>query len=356
MNEKINERNIVDKYNIFKGIAIFFVVSIHVLYKFHGYDKPKLLEVFNYVIGFSIPLFMMLGGFFLTPKLESLTTIEHLNIFFKRIVKRILLPYYFFSILLICFRILIKKPISILPLLLIDANTHGLYFVIIYIYSYTFSILSVYCLNFIFKNKKNVLLTVVLPLISLIFFPFSKILIEYFPNSSVAGTLSYISYFIFGFPIFMLCQKISSLKSIDKFKSLFVLCLFCFIYTGCLYYARKIYGHFPIISDHPPSLFRLIYSICFFLFLYIISDEIKIFTLIGKRILLDRFGENSLFIFFVHPYFIYLLPLIFNAFFKNLIHNNMFIFPWLVSSYLITFFSLQLYIILPLRFKNIFSR
>ncbi len=356
MNEKLSKRQLIDKYSIFKGIIILFVVSIHVLYKFHGHNKPGLLEAFNYIISFSVPLFMILGGFFLTSKLEHLKSTEHLKFLFTYMVKRVLIPYYIFAVLLFFFRMLTNRPLSILPFLLIDANTHGLYFIIIYIYSYIFSGLSVYFLNFVLKNKKNILLTTILPLISLIFFPVSKILIEYFPNSSVAGTLSYISYFIFGFPMAILCRKISLVNSIKKFKYLSILCFFCFIYTGCLYFIRKVYGHFPIISGHPPTIFNLIYSVCVFLFIYIILDEIKILTLIGKKILLNKFGEESLFIFFVHPYFIYLLPVIFNTFFKNIIHNNMFIFPWIVSSYLITFFSLKFYDILPLRFKSLFSR
>jgi hypothetical protein len=356
MNEKNTKVQTTDKYSIFKGITILFVVSIHVLYKFHGHDKPGVLEAFNYIIGFSVPLFMILGGFFLTSRLENLKSLEDIKFYLIRVAKRILIPYYIFIIILTCFCYLTSKQLSILPFLLVDANTHGLYFIIIYIYSYIMSGLLTYFFIVVFKIKKNILLAIVLPLISLIFFPLSKIFIEYFPYSSVAGSLSYISYFIFGFPIAIFCRKISSLNTIKKFRWLFIVIVFSFFYTIFLYFARKIYGHFPIIASHPPTFFLLIYSICVFLILNILLDELNILTVIGKKLLLNKFGDESLFIFYIHPYFIYLLPFIFNAFFKDILHNNMFVFPWLVFSYLITFFSLKIYDILPLKYKTIFSR
>ncbi len=356
MSVKYSKAQPVDKYSIIKGIAILFIVSIHVLYKFHGHDKPRMLEALNYLIGFAVPLFMILGGFFITKKLENIKSAEDIKVLFLRIVNRLLIPYYIFIVILTCFLYLDGKQLSILPFLLIDANTHGLYFIIIYIYAYAVSGLSAYFFIVILKLNKNVILAITLPLLSLLFFPLSKTLINYFPNCNVAHSLSFVSYFIFGFPVAIFCRKISSSNTSRKFICLFVICIFCIFYSLCLLFARKIFGHFPIISDSPPSLLRLIFCLCAFLFLYIILDEIKIITVIGNKLLFNKLGDESLFIYFVHPYFIYFLPFIFNHFFKYFIKNNMFIVPWIISSYLIAFLSLKILYILPLKYKSIFSR
>jgi fucose 4-O-acetylase-like acetyltransferase len=69
---KRSQSFIVNQYNIFKGIAILLVVSIHVLYKFHGHQKPIALVLLNYVTCFSVPLFLILGGYFFSSKVQRI--------------------------------------------------------------------------------------------------------------------------------------------------------------------------------------------------------------------------------------------------------------------------------------------
>jgi fucose 4-O-acetylase-like acetyltransferase len=346
-----------DKYNVFKGITILLVVSIHVLYKFYGHDKPILLEVMNYVTSFSVPLFMILGGYFFTSKLESLSSFYDLKKIFKRLFKRIIIPYYIFVLILICFNLISGINMDVWPLLLLyDANTHGLYFILIYIYSYVFSALIYYILIKYLTNNKYIILTYIVPTIGLLFIPLTYYFIKLFPYNTVVSSLTYISYFFVGFPIYYICKRISLLKFYMKIKIYFIF-LFCvIIYTVLLYYMRTIFGHFSVITTSPPTLFLLIYSIFVFMFFYFILEQVDYITFGAKCIMINKFGEESLFIFFIHPYFIYLLPIIFNAICKDIIHTNMFIIPWIISTYLITFCSLLIYKLLPSRIKTVFSR
>lgn len=345
----------IDKHNVFKGIIILFVVSIHILYKFHGHDKPRVLEIINYMIGFSVPLFMILGGFFLVSKLEYINNIEDIKYILLKLIKRIFFPYYIFIIILACFQILRNDRLYLSPFLLFDANTHGLYFIIVYIYSYVVSVVLAYLLVIVIK-KRNIVLAFILPAISLLIFPITNIVIARLPNNNVAKALPYISYFIFGFPISFFCRRLSSLNSEQKNMWLLIIFLFCCFFSIGLYFARILFGHFPIISNNPPTFFFLIYSILVFVIIYILLDNYNIVTVIGKKLLLDKFGNQSLIIFYIHPYLIYLLPFAFGLFFKKIIHTNMFIFPWFVAAYLVTFISLKIYNIFPLKIKKIFSR
>jgi len=347
-------KNKVDAYSVLKGISIFLVVCIHVLYKFHGADKPKLLEALNYITGFAVPLFMIIGGFFLTTKLEHCT--EDIKLYFKHLLKRILIPYYIFCLILTLFRFLTNKKLFLYPFLLIDAGTHGLYFIIIYVYSYTISGLLFYLISTFNKFDKKIIISIIIPLISFLSFPISNWLSRYAPDNSVVIGLTLISYFTAGFPIAVFCRKITPRNFLYKMNILLAIICFLFIYTGILYLFRTFYAKFPIFSAQP-SIFVLIYSICIFLILFIILNEIAFFTVIGKKILFDRFGNESLFIFYIHPYFIYLLPDIFNMIYlKNTINSNLFVFPWVFFSYLIALISLKIYDILPVKIQKIFSR
>lgn len=354
----ILQQNMTDnseKINIFKGIIILFVVSIHILFTFHGHNKPKLIEFFYYIIGFSVPLFLLLGGFFLSNKLININSKNYIILLLKRLLKRIMVPYYLFVGILMIFCFITNRPFSIKLFLLLDADTHGLYFIIIYIYSYVISVLSVYYLSIVFNNT-NILINIIIPLISLIFFPLTKILIDYFPDNTVVCSLSYISFFIFGFPVAMICRRISFYNSKVKCKYLIFIILLFLFYTFLLYYCRKIFGFFSIIATKPPTIFFLIYSVFIFIIIYIIIEEFDIITKIGNKLKINEFGRQSLFIFFIHPYFIYSLPLIYFFFFENLIYSNLFIIPWILSSYIITFLSLKIYEFLPERMKYLFSR
>lgn len=348
----MNTQREIDKFNIFKGIVIFLVVCIHILYKFHGRDKPLVLEAFNYITGFSVPLFMALGGFFLEPKLENNCSMQSLKLLFKRLVKRILVPYYIFITILIIFELLTGSSPSLKALFLIDVNTHGLYFIIIYIYSYIIASILSYLINKA-SNNNSIALLAITPAISLIFFPISNILSNRFPDSTVANNISLIPYFVFGLPLYKVMSHID--KSNKKLVVFSSLCIFSVIYTAILYYARTIVYDLPIFTI-PVTIFQLIYTITAFILLLIILDNVKYVVDLGKLLYFDGFGKESLFIFLLHPYFMYLLPPLFLFFFKNTINHNTFIFPLLLSAYIITLFSYGVYRMLPPRIKQLFSR
>lgn len=343
-------------YNMIKGISILLVVAIHILYRFHGQEKPALVQAFSYLTGFSVPLFMIIGGFFLTSKLEKLSEFKSLLLILKRLVKRIIIPYYIFVFILIVFRLSTHRPVRIWPLiLLLDVNTHGLYFILIYIYAYVISAVTMYALNFFLKGKTTLSLTLIIPCASLVFFPLSVHLLKHYPSNTVFASLTYITYFITGFPLFFLCNKISAMGLKGKIKVFALILLTCFLYTAILYSAR--FGGWKLtIYSTPPSFFYMIYSVLFFLIIYIVVENVPVLSYIGKKLRVDKFGEQSLWIFLTHPYFMYVLPIIFAILFSGIIKTNAFVLPWFFCTYAVTWLCLQLMKPLPLKIKRIFSR
>ena len=66
---KAEKDNIILKFNVLKGISIYFVVCIHFFYKFFTpNNKPLSIEIYNYFTGFAVPFFLILGGYFLGKK------------------------------------------------------------------------------------------------------------------------------------------------------------------------------------------------------------------------------------------------------------------------------------------------
>ncbi len=342
------------RFNVFKGLSILGVVSIHVVCKFLGFERPGIFGILHYLISFSVPLFMILGGFFLTPKLERISDFKDFLDLIKHLGKRILLPYYIFCLALFVFRFLTSQSVNVSSyLLLFDANTHGLYFIIIYIYAYAFAAVLAYLLVSAGKNK-NALLPFIIPLIGMAFFPITNILIPVLPDNIVFKNLSYLAYFLIGIPLYGSCKRISLSSVRAKVKIVISILFSVLAFTAALYVARKLFGPFRLFVMEPPTVFLLIYSVCAFLVLYIVLEEFELTVRIGKRLFLDRFGEQSLFIFLLHPYFIYALPFLVP---ERMTHGNIFVLPWMIATYLITFLSLQIYDnMLPPFLKRVFSR
>lgn len=87
----------IQYYDVLRGIAIVFVVSIHSL----NYSKTTGINVINLIIwrdfiGFAVPLFITLSGFFIAPK--SLKEPNSYLEFLKRQLPRVLVPYIVWSL------------------------------------------------------------------------------------------------------------------------------------------------------------------------------------------------------------------------------------------------------------------
>jgi len=353
----------IDKYNLIKSISIFLVVCIHVVYKFFTADsKPFAFDLYNYITSFGVPFFLILGGFFFSKKFlntkRNFTSKVLINSS-TSLLKRLIIPFYFFVLLLTAYNLLIGKDVLWSQFLFIDSNENGLYFVIIYVYSSVFSLFFLYLL----RNKTNPWekTRIVIPLISLVLFPITSYLVTVFPHNAVISQLPYICFFSFGIPLFFLNQYIEEkyTKNHCNFKILILLSIILFLYTVCLYFARKFFGNFPVFTSGPPPIFRMIYCLLLFQVSLILLSS-KSITYFVKKIFTIDFGVNSLFIFFIHPYFIkiFIAPVI-NLFCSTIsfnIHQNIFIIPVIITAYLITYLSNLTFLILPIKFQKFFSR
>jgi len=347
-----------DKYNALKGVSIFFVVTIHYVYKFFTPQaKPFSVELMNYLTSFAVPLFLIMGGYFFSRKFldtsRSVLIDEGLlKASFLGLLKRIVLPYYMFSIFLSLYDYSIGQPILWTQFLFIDSNSHGLYYLIIYTYAFLFCLSFVFIAQF-FLNKK--LIVVHLTLLSLI--SFCIIPPGVFVGKGVVfRQLPLIAFFCIGVPLYFVQTSLveQRFKGVGMPSLIGAFFIISVVLTCCIVLLRKIFGPFPVFTSAPPTIWRLLYSsIVFLIILNLLSLE-KLVTCLHKSEFV-AFGSNSLFIFLIHPYLIKIVyPVIcyLSQVFSLTIYSNAFLIVILVVAFITTIISDKLLWVVPDRIRR----
>ena len=353
--------NTSQKVDIIKGVLIFLVVYLHVMFKFYtpSVQRPPLLvEILNYLASFAVPLFLMLGGFFFSGKILNLLKqgkSVDLFSFFKGIIKRLFIPYYIFVFILVLHNYVIGAAFPLDIFLLIDADTKGLYFILIYFYAFLFALLSFRLLT-IFKFQANRIFSIYIPIISLLFFPLCHFLIPWFPDNFLLRNLPLICMFTFGFLVWPWFENIKQLSSNNRLELLFLLGIAVLIFTLFLWGARRIWGAFPVFVSHPPSVAVLLYTLLLFVILLVVFVPGESFVHLGRILFLQKMGEESLFIFFLHPYLLLFIVPVLSFFCNELTASNLFFLPLLIASCLTSLLSLVCFAFLPSSVKKIFVR
>lgn len=342
------------KYDIIKGVSIYFVVCIHIVYRFFTPEwQPLAFELYNYLTGFAVPTFLILGGFFFGKKYfregASLSGSDVKKGLINTL-RRLVLPYYLFVSLLTCYNLIIGKDIFWKHFLFIDVREHGLYFLIIYTYASVFAL----SLLWLFKHRPKKSTSVLIAVSSLIFFVFPHHMRHI--DSVVLSYLPLISFFCFGIPLYFLITHFET--RIRSENTALALGIVLISYTALIYGARKILGPFPVITSAPPTVFELIYCLlAFWLALCLMSRDFFINTF--KWVKAGSFGTNSLFIFLVHPFLINGVAPAVKAGYHHLnidYNTSVFIIPVLITAYLVTLLSSVLFRLLPHHFKSLFTR
>lgn len=345
--------NDVIKYNNLKGFSIYLVVCIHLIYKFYTPDsRPILFEMYNYVTGLAVPFFLILGGFFFSKKyimigsgLDGVQLIKAI----KNCFYRIIVPYYIFVVILSIYNYVIGENIYWKHFLFIDSNAHGLYYLIIYTYSFVFSLV----LTYLMRKLNGLQISIFLAAISVNF---------YFVTANIGTTnnvvllqLPYISFFCFGSLLHAVINVYNNKMSASKHAVILLLSIV--LLTGLIWLARKIFGPFAIFTTAPPTIFRLIYCLLLFCLALILLSN----PFLSKRmrqIGFGVFGLNSLFIFLIHPYLIKIsVPILLNIYSMfQWEFDNQFFPVIIVVAYVITYLSNAIFNILPQKIKQVFSR
>ncbi len=353
MTSKDNTRSI--QYDALKGICIFFVVCIHFVYRFFTPEqKPASFEAYNYITGFAVPLFLVLGGFFFAKKfLCDEVSIDRaaLKSILTSFFYRVLVPYYIFVTILSCYNFSVGNPVFWWHFLLIDSNSHGLYYLIIYVYSFLWSLFILYLLQT--KVSKQYFISLI-PLLSLVFFPIV------FMNSDIHRIvfrhLPLIAFFAIGIPLYFTQDFLKNKVSHYNYKTVLVTSLLIAALTAIIYYLRHFLGPFPVFSTAPTSVWMLFYCALAFLFAINILS-IPAISWLADKLMLVSFGVNSLFIFLIHPYLIKVFIPIIESATSSLeipINSNMFLLPVLVIAYFTTMLSHFSIRLLPVKIRNIF--
>lgn len=342
-----------DTFDLIKGLSIFFVVSIHIVYSFFTpHSKPLLFEFYNYLTGLAVPFFYILGGFFFAHKYIYNQEPFTKEIYIKSIkltLKRIVIPYYIFVLILFIYNALTGIPIYWPHIFFINSNTHGLYYLIIYTYSFLFTS----TILFIFNKFNKKLCSFIIFILSLSFF-LIEIGIQH-ENNVVFSHLPDISFYCSGIIVYHIFNYFN-ISTSKKATINYIIILIA--YAFLLYVARKIFGPFPIITSAPPTIFRLIFCVLIF-FIVINIFSTKFISYSFKKMKFNKFGQQSLFIFLIHPYFIkFFIPFIAYIYkiFSFNYNNNFFVITVLAISYLISIISLFTILLIPKKVASIFTR
>ncbi len=344
------------EFDILKGISILFVAYIHFI--FHIFEPDSLrfwVNLVNYLTSLAVPFFLFLGGLFF--KRKFLTSDGQLSAFsltaaLRTLLIRIIVPYYIALIVLFLYLFFTSdNTMQVLPgLFFVDIHQHGLYFLIIYIYAYLICSCLIVLFRYFFKINLIVFLIPVLSFSFLIIFNHYIFVPE--SKNVVYSKLPLIAFFCAGFWIDYFVSKVLS-----SFRAKLLLLLLFLIFVIIVYILKKSYPNIIIFSDTPPTLFYLVFCFMSFLIFYYLCSRRRVVDLF-KVCNFHKFGENSLFIYLIHPYFIYL-------FFAVNKENNCFLSTeWdlalviclFIISYSILWLSLFAFHIMPQNLQNLFLR
>lgn len=351
------------KFSVLKGCFIYFVVSLHFVGQLgfcnsNGEYSSIFTEKLSQIIGFGVPFFMLIGGFFYSQKLEKINEFD-INSFFslikKSVVSRILVPYYVLLLVYIIKLIMTDKynwEILYAFFIVVAAPENGLYFLNIYIASLLFVLSFFFLIKKINVSSQTVLL--IIPLVSLLFFLITPDLKKIVSEYSMILKLPLISFFCFGIYCNYLFSKYCNRDDAYKFKILLLWILSAVVLTTGIVAGRKLFGHFTVITSTPHSIFALLYSFIFFMITLTTMDLMPSLVSVLSKLGFRKAGDNSLFIFGLHPYIILLLAWMLNSYMHNLFKPGIDAISVMVVVYVIILTSSFFYDFFPKKIREIF--
>jgi probable poly-beta-1,6-N-acetyl-D-glucosamine export protein len=99
-----------ESFDFFRGITIIAVVAIHVNSVFSSYNSNVLL-LYRQSLNFAVPVFLFISGYFLSNK--KIDSFEEYKRFLTHRLSRVLIPYLFWSILILSSGIIISHDFNI---------------------------------------------------------------------------------------------------------------------------------------------------------------------------------------------------------------------------------------------------
>ena len=290
--EKKHSREEIEWIAILRSISIYSVVIIHSLGKFASSNFNStnwwINNIYNSVAHYSVPVFVMISGFLLLDKNDSIYP------FLKKRILKLFLPLLFWSIILFAGNIILKRPMSnpnIVISFIYDFFTNN----INYVYWFVYMITGLYLINPILskwiKNSDNKEIRFY------IIIWFITLFINYFPNNKIAINIQYVTGYI-GYYILGYYLKLREIENRKKnYISIILILLGCAITIFGNYYFR----YSKLESYLTPNIAILSCGI----FLFIKGKSIKSNKLLSK--LTKVISKYSFGIYLTHIVFISIL-------------------------------------------------
>jgi len=177
-------------FDAFRGLAIIAVVAIHAvdsafLWRYPSTDTWNffLLVTYRQLLNFAVPAFIFISGYWMSKK--PVKSLEDYKIFLKRRLSRVLIPYFFWSFILLGLAIVQTHHIDIYKIIfkLMTGRATSIYFFIIVICQlYIITPL----LQYINHKQYGLILVLILNVISLLSAYLSRLYFNYWIPVSVA--------------------------------------------------------------------------------------------------------------------------------------------------------------------------
>jgi surface polysaccharide O-acyltransferase-like enzyme len=250
-------------FDVFRGVAIIAVVAIHTMTVFKwGHSKIGVwnpLSVVTYYrqsLNFAVPVFVFISGYWASTKpIESLVDYR---IFLTRKLSRVLIPYFFWSFILLGYETVRAHSIDwqqITFKLLTGRATHIYYFIAVISQLYIITPL----LQYLNRKRYGVILVLIFTMINLLF----AYLLRLYFNYWIPFSSAFYSWVIF-YEIGLLAHSFENKVFITEKIRYFILpvALACLLLSGLetSIISSKYYDRFFAIA--PLKLSSILYSIC----------------------------------------------------------------------------------------------
>ena len=288
-------------FDAFRGFAITAVIGIHAAYSGfpvrtfsnHWWNFP-LLVAYCQLLNFAVPVFFFISGYWTSKK--RIESWEDYKIFLLNRFSRLLIPYFFWSVILLMFAAIREHKIDVCQMafkLMTGRATAPYYFVIVLVQLYILTPL----LHYINRRRVGIVLVIVFNVLSLFALYLSRVFHVICPLPRMLPFYTWIIFFEIGLWIGMREDKLDNKKVSLKDLRLFILpalviCLLISVLEGVILLTK--YGNL-YFALAPIKYSSFLFSVCVIMGFLSIREHLRCYPKF-----LVTLGNYSFGIYLVH--------------------------------------------------------
>lgn len=288
-------------FQAFRGIAIICVVAIHSIVDFGKFSSDSwnfyFLFIYRQFLNFAVPAFLFVSGYFVAN--ENFSSLQEYMVFLNKRLKKVLIPYFFWSLLIILLSVLLLgfhlEFKTIIYKLLTGGASGPYYFLPLIAQLYLITPILLYLLN---KQSKGIIIIIFLNFLSLLFLYIIRIYFNINPPLAYYGLPFYSWIIFFALGIFVRNQNISFENIYSPYK-IYILLIFFLILSCIEAYFLLIKLNLPDFAFSAVKFSSFLYSITICFAFLILRQKLKIWPPF-----LIKLGNYSFGIYLIHIFII----------------------------------------------------